>query len=78
MMRRDMRVARTPTKEAAMHVDGDSDNFDEGDCKASNTGGTDEEDGEDADDCDAVAESRRFRTMKGDKRFLLPKKCKSW
>ena len=71
-MKRDMQ----PTKRAAMHFDGDSDNSDEGDCKASNTAGTDDEeegdDGEDADDCDA-GESRRFRTMKGDKRFLLPR-----
>ena len=69
-MKRDMRVARTPTNKAANNFDGDSDNSDEADCKASNTGGTDdEEEGEDADDC----ESRRFRTMKGDKRFFLPK-----
>ena len=36
--------------------------------KASNTGGTDDEgereDGKDADDCDAAAESRRFRSTK--------------
>ena len=54
----------------------DSDNSDEGDCKASNTDGTDDEeegnDGEDAYDCDA-GEPRRFRTMKGDKCFLLPR-----
>ena len=57
-----------------MHFDGDSDNLDEGDCKASNTAGTDDEegdDGEDADDCDATSESRMFGTMKGDKRFIL-------
>ena len=76
-MKRDMQLARTPTKRTAMHFDGDSDNSDVGDCKASNTAGTDDEeegdDGKDADDCDAGGKSRRFRTMKGDKRFLLPK-----
>ena len=60
-----------------MHFDGDPDNSDEGDCEASNMGGTEDEeegdDGEDADDCGAASESRRFRAMKGDKRFLLPK-----
>ena len=68
-------MARTPTKKTVMHFDGDSDSSDEGDCKASNTAGTDDEeegdDGEDADDCDAAGESRRFRTKKGDRRFLL-------
>ena len=68
-MKRDVQLARTPTKRTAMHFDGDSDNSDEGDCKASNTAGTEGDDGEDADD----RESRGFRTMKGDKRFLLPK-----
>ena len=33
-------MARTPTKNAAMHFDGDYDNPHEDDCKASNTGGT--------------------------------------
>ena len=73
-MKRDMQVARTPTKKTVMHFDEDSENSDEGDCKASNTAGTDDEegdDGEDADDCDAAGESRRFRTKKGDRRFLL-------
>ena len=60
--------ARTPSKKAAIHFDGDFDNSDEGDWKVSNKGGTD-----DADDCDVAAESRRFRTIKGDKCFLLPK-----
>ena len=76
-MRRDIQVARTPTKKAVMHFYGDSDNSDEGDYKASNTGGTDDEEegdyGEDADDCDAAAESCRLRTMKGDNLFFLPK-----
>ena len=71
-----MQLARTPTKRTAMHFDGDSDNSDQGDCKASNMVGTDDEeegdDVEDAVDCDAVGESRRFRTMKGEKRLLLP------
>ena len=54
-------MERTLTKKAAMHFDGDSGNSDEGDCMASITVGTHDEDegdaGEGGDDCDAAAES---------------------
>ena len=64
-MKTDMQLARTPTKRTVMHFDRDSDNSDVGDCKASNTAGTDDkeegDDGKDADDCDASGKSRRFR-----------------
>ena len=65
--RRDVQVTRTPTKKVAMHCDGDSDKSDEGECKASSTDVTDDEerdDGEDAGDCDA-AESRQVSDHEG-------------
>ena len=72
-MRRNIGSAHTHKE----HRDGS----DEGDCKANNTAGTDDEeegnDIEDADDCDAAGESRKLRTVKCHKRFFCPK-VNSW